>query len=262
MTLGDIASKVRYQTKTDTTSYPDAQLLIDINITYEKIIGAVLRSMDEQDFDDYRSTSNYPIASRALVAGQRDYKFNSNTWSLAGREGGSATTNQPLLPLKIKRVDVTYDGTNYFRADPIDTGEISIGLGNDTVTDASYYKTAPKYDIRANAINVYPMATAGDVSSGAKVRIEFTRDVTLFVVGDYTSVLTDSTVIPAFDSTFHPSLANGTCYEYGKTNNLPNKNDWKQDFNEDMGLLALQYGSKAQDRNYRLGVDPYTVSYK
>jgi len=121
MTLGDINTKVLALVHTNSNTYIDANMVIDINIWYQKIVSMILESQDYTDFDDNRDT-NYPIATRALVASQRDYAFGTALWTLAGKEGGAGTATQTLLPLKIKRLDVTYDGVNYFRATPFDDG--------------------------------------------------------------------------------------------------------------------------------------------
>src|SRR5690242_14990074 len=104
MTLGDLAVKARSLTQTDTTSYTDANLLIDFNIWYQKVADMIFSSQDDSDFDDQRqgvggssrSTANYPIQTTPMIANQRDYSFG---------------VSEKML--KYKRVDVTWDGVNY-----------------------------------------------------------------------------------------------------------------------------------------------------
>lgn len=245
-TLGQVALKARALTHSDTTSYTAANLLIDINLEYEKIVTMILESQDDTDFEDPRQV-NYPIATRVLVAGQRDYAFATASWSLQGREGGAATSNVALLPLKIKRVDVTYDGTNWFRATPFDDGAVGFGFGNPTNEDQNMIKQAPRYDIKYNSISVYPLAIASDVSSGAKIRIEFSRDVVVFTTADYTVDPTDSTVIPGIDSPFHMMIAYGAAYEFANANLLPQLQNIKDDLAIWEQRLRAAYGRKDQD---------------
>lgn len=228
-TLGAVATKARALTHSDTSSYTAANLLIDINLWYEKIVTMIFESQDDTDFDDQRNTT-YPILTTSLVAGQRDYSI--------------PVANNVL---KIKRVDITYDGTNYFRATPFDNGVVQWGLGNPTNEDANMIKQAPRYDIQYNSLFVYPLAVASDVSAGAQIRIEWERDVTVFTTGDYTTDPTDSTVIPGIDSPWHMMIAYGAAYEFANTNNLPQLQNIKQDLADWEARLRTAYGRKDLD---------------
>ena len=90
-----------------------------INNAYQKLVTTIFEAQDDWDWDDTGTTdgssptqSTYPIATTSLVAGQRDYTFPIS-----------------LNMMKDLRVDISYDGTNYYRAQPIDSREINIGLG-------------------------------------------------------------------------------------------------------------------------------------
>src|SRR5579872_319914 len=69
-----------------------------INTWYHKVVTMILEAQDDWDFDDLNNT-DYPVATTPLVANQRDYTFPAS-----------------LKILKIKRVDISYDSTNWFRA--------------------------------------------------------------------------------------------------------------------------------------------------
>lgn len=234
MLLGEIASKTRNLTNTDTTSYSDANLLIDINIWLQKAVTMILESVDESDFDDARNT-DYPILTTSMVAGQRDYAI---------------PVSEKVL--KIKRVDLSYDGVNYYRAEPLDDGELPYGLGNDTNTDANFIRQNPRYDVNYNSIWLYPAPTAADVSNGGKIRIEWIRQITPFTTSDYTSVLTDSTVVPGIDDPFHPILAYGPAWEYALQRNLPQAQGIAQQLQDYEARLRTHYGRKNQDRLLQL----------
>lgn len=243
MTLGDIATKARALTKTDTSTYTNANLLIDINIWYQKIVTMILESMDDFNFDDALQTLYYPIAERTLAA-RRDYAFSTASWTLLGKEGGSNQTGQTLLPLKIKRLDISYNGgTNWYRATPIDSGAFPQGLGNDTEIDTNFIREAPRYDIKGNAIWLYPMPLSSDVSAGAKMRVEFDRNVVPFT----SSELTTGTIIPGFDANFHPMLSLGAAIENGSANNLPQVGLWSQQIADWELRLRQHYGRKSLD---------------
>lgn len=228
-------------TNTDISSYPDAQLLIDINIWYQKIVSMIFESQDDSDFDDARA-ANYPVQTTPMVASQRDY-----TMPVSERV------------LKIKRVDVTYDGVNWYRATPFDTGTYDYGIGftnsssADPTFDASFIKQAPRWDYAYNAVWISPMPTAVDVAAGGSIRVEWDRAITPFTTADYTSVLTDSTVVPGFDLSFHGMLPHGAAFEYAVSRQLPQLaqigtglQDWEL-------RLRQAYGRKDLDRGLFLG---------
>lgn len=155
----------------------------DINEAVYDLTTLIMLMQDSFDWDDpYKS--DYPIATTPLVAGQRDYQFDSISF------------------LKLKRVDVTYDGTNWVRAEAFDSASFGEGLGNDTLTDALFTTDAPKYDPKAFGFWLYPTATAAQVTAGAKARIEFSRGHTEYVS-------TDTTKEAPIDRPFHDLIAIG-----------------------------------------------------
>lgn len=241
MTLGDVANKARALTHSDTSSYTAANLLIDVNIWYQKVVSMIFESQDDTDFDDMRNTT-YPIVTTSLFAGQRDY---------------SIPVSEQVL--KIKRVDVTYDGTNYFRATPFDSGVPQWGFGNPTNEDANMIKQAPRYDVQYNSIFLYPLAIASDVSAGAKMQVEWERNITVFTTNDYTTDPSDSTVILGFDAPFHPIVAYGAAYEYANANNLPQLQNIKNDLQDWEARLRQAYSKK--DLDTLLALRPAYDSY-
>lgn len=239
MTLGDIALTARFLTNSDSTSYTDAQLLININTWYQKVVSMIFESQDESDFDDARNT-DYPIETTSMVAAQRDYPIPVSN-----------------AMLKIKRVDLTYDNTNWYRANPIDDGAVSTDMGASlTNTDQNYIKQNPRYDIKYNAVWVYPAPTAADATAGASIRIEWERNVTPFTSGE----LTTGTVVPGFDAPFHPILAQGAAYDYAFARQLPQLAQLQQSLQDWEVRLRQHYSNKVLDRTQQLKAG-YTDSY-
>jgi len=199
-----------------------AQFTSLINSAYEKVITSVLSAMDGWDFDD-SNYDNFPIATTPMVASQRQYSFPSNI-------------------LKIKRVDFSYDGTNYYRAEAFDIGEYGEGVGNDTNVDANFSKDKPKYDFKYGGIFIYPLASATDITNGAEIRVEYTRDVDVFTVSDTTQQ-------PGIDRPFHQLIPKYASLEWGMSKGLKNKNDLAVLVQDDELRLKKFYGSKQLDRN-------------
>ncbi len=200
----------------------------NINRWYHKIVASILESQDAWEFDDLNLT-DFPVATTPLVASQRDYSLPAS-----------------LKVLKVKRVDITYDGTTYYRANPIDTGEPSFGLGNNTNTDGNFDKANPRYDLIGNSIWIYPLASATDVANGGLIRIEFMREV-----DEFTSA--DTTQEPGIDEPFHRMLSLGAALDYALTKNMPiaaNLATLISDYEE---RLKRYYSRKEVDQINQLG---------
>lgn len=194
-----------------------------INIWYHRVATMIFQSQDDWNWDDLNNTSNYPIATTPLVAGQRDYVF--------------PTT---LNMLKIRRVDVTYDGTNWNRVYPFDSQSMEFGLGNDTTVDGRFDKSVPYYDVRSNAVFLYPTASAADVTAGATLRVEYSRDITEFTTSS-------TTTTPGFDPAFHRLLAVGAARDWAISKNLPKAAQLQAEAADLEARLKEHYGSKDVD---------------
>lgn len=231
MTIGDAATTARFLTNSDSTSYPDAQMLINLNEWYQKVASMIFESQDESDFDDARN-SDYPIETTALVAGQRDYPIPVSNGML-----------------KIKRVDITYDNTTWYRASPIDDGAVTNDMGASLAnTDQNFIRQNPRYDIKYNSVWVYPAATASDVTAGASIRIEWERNVTPFTLSDFTT----GTAIPGYDAPFHPILAQGAAYDYAFARQLPQLAQLQTSLQDWEARLRQHYSHKVVDRTLQM----------
>lgn len=218
-------------------------MLIDINIWYEKIVSMIWESQDDSNFDDARNT-NYPIVTTLMVAGQRDYSM--------------PVTEQVM---KIKRVDVSYDGINYYRAQPFDNGVPPWGFGNPTQEDANFTPITPSYSFQYNSLFLYPLATASQVTAGATIRVEWERNVVVFSKSaDYSSTaMSASTSVPGIDLPWHPMIAYGAAYEFANANNLPQLQNIKNDLVDWETRLRAAYGRKDLDTQIMMSpaYEPY-----
>jgi hypothetical protein len=244
MILSDIATKARSLVNADTSSYTNANLLIDLNMWYHKVVTMILQSQDEWDYDDARNT-DFPILSTSLVENPRDY---------------SIPVSEKVL--KLKSVNISYDGTNFYKATPIDSGEFTQGVGltssstQEATVDGRFDKTSPRYDMKYGSIFVYPRANATDVANGGKIVLEWTRQITEITSAE----LTTGTVVLGFDDPFHPMVAYGCAFEFAISKGLPNKNDLFTVIQDYEARLKDHYSSKQKDREYN--VRSAIVSYK
>lgn len=213
MTLADIQTQITFLTNKSTTAYTNANRLISINNWYHKVAHWILQSQDLWQFDDDNNT-DFGILTTSMVASQRDYSM-------------------PLTDnvLRIRRVDFTYDGTNYYRAVPWDETETGGGVGNDTTLDGNFAKTKPAYTIKGNSINIYPLCNAADVTAGATIRMEVDRDIVEFTSAE----LTAGTKSPGFQKGFHEILSWGAAYDWFEANGPTDSRD-----NARLKLLELE----------------------
>lgn len=226
LTLSEIDAKITSLTGFDTGAYPIADRVTDYNIWMSKVVGIILNSQDETDFDD-PNHGNYPIISDVLVANQRDY---------------SIPVSEDIL--EFKDVQVTYDGTNWVKAYPIDRSSLSDNVGNDALLDSQFSKSEPRYDTEGLSLFIYPMA----IDSLGSFEVRTSRGPKKITTTDWTT----GTYIPGIDSTFHDILAYGPSYEVAHPKGLKNLKNIKDGLDESMALLIRQYGRKNKDRNLRL----------
>lgn len=148
---------------------------------------------DSFEWDDPYKT-DYPIATTPLVADQRDYQFDNISF------------------LKLKRVDITYDGSRWIRATPFTSTQDLKGYGSDTQVDERFSKEEPMYDPKSFGFWLYPRADATDVSNGAKARIEFERTHDEFSYNDTTAEV-------PIDRNFHDMVAIGAVLKWPQLSN-------------------------------------------
>lgn len=232
-TLNDIATKARLLVDADTTSYTNAQFLTDLNLWNHKIVTMILNAQDESDWDD-PNHGDYPELTFSLVASQRDYAI---------------AVSEKVL--KLKKLNITYDGTNWYKAEPIDSSEIGDSYGNDTTLDSQFSKSAPRYDYKYGALWIYPRADATDVANGAQGRAEWERQFKEFTSSDVTT----GTAVPGFDDPWHHMLSYGCAFEFALANDMKVKKDYAQVLEDYELRLKQHYSRKQLDRKYRLGAE-------
>lgn len=199
-----------------------------VNEVYYDVVMGILRSQDSWDFDDINHT-NYAIATTPMIASQRDYSFPTS-----------------LNILRIKRVDITYDGTNHYQASSIDSSNLGDGVGNTTTEDSYFTTTTPAYDVKADTIWVYPLPTAAQVAAGANIRIEFYREL-----DDFTTA--DTTQEPGIDRPWHDLIPLGASMKYAAMRNMENTKSLKVLYDERFNSMLAYYSRKVDDGIGALG---------
>jgi len=209
----------------------------NINEALYELVTELMRSIDSFDWDDVNYTSNYPIGTAALTT-NRDY-----------------TLPASLKFLTLKRLDITYDGTNWYRATSIDSSEIKTGLGdsnNATTEDKFFETTSPRYDPKSDGFWLYPKATQAQVDAGAKFRIEFTREFNEFSSSDTTQE-------PPLERPFHDLVAVGASIKWAVMKDQVRAQNLNTLYLQGLEKMKQYYGRRNTDA--QLIMNPEIPSY-
>lgn len=176
MQLSEMSEKLTRLTGENTTRYTNAQRATDLTIGLDKVVSMILDSQDNSDYDD-PNHGDSAILDTNLVAGQRDYGF-------------SIGDNV----LQIKDVQVSYDGTNYYTALPMDRSELPTSPDDPSI-DQFFSQSYPRYDVEGLSILLYPKPTA----SVGEVSARVSRDVTPITSAE----IATGTKVIGIDRAFH-----------------------------------------------------------
>lgn len=225
MTISEIQNQIFLLTNSTSNDFADSDLLASVNRYYNKALAIILRSSDSWDYDD-TSNTDFPIVTANLVADQQAYTL-------------------PTDALKIKRVEVTYDGTNWYKAEPFDINQRGDATDSTSVNN-DFSSTQPFYDLQYGALFLYPIPTS-NVSGGLKIWM--TRELTEFTSGD----LSTGTKTPSLAVMFHEYLAMGPAYEFGLAKGMPQVTRFREEVQRIEAEMASYYSDKDIDTSVRLG---------
>lgn len=231
MTLADSEAQVNKYTNTNTAEYTAAQRLIDMNLANNEVQVEIWKAQDEMDFDD-KNQSDFPILIADLVASQQDYALETDT-------------------VRIKRVEISYDGTNWYKAEPFDVNESGEALDTATIAK-NFNKTAPYYDIQGNSIFLYPIPDAA-VTGGLKLWVD--RDMYVFTSPDVTT----GTKKFGFDTQFHRLIPIIMAREFYLANDVNKASFFEQLADKIKADLRNHYSGKQVDR--KIILKPEYVNY-
>lgn len=194
MLYSDILSKIHFYTKTNSTSFTDADVVIGINNKQERVESIILQSDGRWQFDDVNQT-DLPIATTSLVTDQQDYSL-------------------PSTDIEITRIEVLDQTSNWTKLIPIDQAD----LYQQSLTD--YLKTSGLpiyYDKLGNSLFLYPKPS---FTQSASLKVWFKRAPVAITSASLTA--TSLTAQPGFNSMFHELIPLWVSYDYGIANGLTN----------------------------------------
>jgi len=216
MKYNNFAGFVRTQTRTDSTSFTDAELTQYANIAKDSVAEEVVQ--EGESFFDLTLTTD-------LIAGQREYSF-----------------PQDML-YGMKLLEIKLDGTNWRRVDEFDlnsyrllqsnvtkpynklsgSSTFSNATTNEAAIVANFSDETPLFDIDGNSIVIYTKTIPSAVSGGMNLKATvYPKDYTSANWGATTdiSIRADSTST-ALPRSSHEILAMKTIILYKQGNQVP-----------------------------------------
>jgi hypothetical protein len=223
-----LRGETRFITNSNSITYTDADINGAINVYYDLFCTEILESMDDWDFQG-------EIATASLVANQQEYVFPSDI-------------------LKIKRIEITYDGSTWYEAKPEDINERDYDSGSVARINDNYDQSEPKYDLMDNSLFIKPIPTTA-VTSGLKIWYE-----------KLVTQLSDDTDEPVIPRPFHKGLTYGAAKDYFEKNLEKEGMSRKYDIaNQNLETTIIRmkafYRKKDQDRQYNGEVEDADYDY-
>lgn len=221
MILSDIQAKIYKDTKTDSTSYPNSDMIIEINSANDRVDSLIIKADNKWQWDDSNQT-DLPIATASLVANQKDYAL---------------TTGH----LKITRARVKNSSGLWVVLKPIDQADQEYSAIEDSTTTG----TPVYYDKMGNSIFLSPTPS---YSQSASLELTFQRQAVAFTTGD----LSTGTKSPGFNSLYHGLIPLWVTYNYWLVNDQSLCNGFMKEIMAKEDALTKDYNMRSKDDHFRL----------
>lgn len=210
-------------TNVTSTDYPANDIKRNINKAYRVAVDIALKSQDQWLFQDTVATAN-------IVGGQGEYTFKTS---------GDFNISDVI---KIDRVEVSYDGTNWVRAVNINRNDYLNALNSATATvNNDFSVTTPVYSLQKESLSLFPIP-ASNVANGLK--LYYTQDVT---------DLSSDTDVPVIAPQFHTYLSVSAAYDYAVTRGLSQASALRQEMELMKRDMAKFYSTRADDGMIHMG---------
>lgn len=217
----------RFITNTDTNTYSNADLDASLNMYNQLFVTEILDAMDGWDFQG-------EIATADMVSGQQEYTF-------------------PTDILRIKRIEVTYNGVQWSRAEQFDINERRNATDAKSV-DRDFSELSPYADMYDNSLFLYPVPSANQT---AGIKIWYEKQVPQLV---------NATDSPSFVESFHKGLCHGAAKDYfskyiEKTGYKDKLAQANADLADYLNRMKVFYRKKTPDFKYKITPVPVNYDY-
>jgi len=215
---------------TNTTSYPLADKVLDINVALDDAIDIAIRSCGIGQYDDTNNT-DYPIITTDLNSGQRDYSYTAD---------GSGN-----LILDIYKVMVANSTGVYQEIPQVD---MQSDMWTESFYDGQNVTGQPtKYDRTGNGI-IFDVIPNYSYTAGIKMFIN--REGSYFTVSDTTKK-------PGIDGRLHEYLVISPAYKRSCRDKSPQKDDLAVRKALLEKKISEVYSKKDRGHRYKLSKKPF-----
>jgi hypothetical protein len=182
-TITNLKADVHFLCGSTSASYPDADVIRNLNIAYNDTARLIWTSAGGWQFDDSNATT-LPIARTTMVHNQQDYSL-------------------PSTAQRIEEVVVKDSNADWHKLKPFD-------IHDSTIAPEEYLETAGLplyYDMIGRSVMLYPKPSSAYCTMASGLGIYISRDVTEFAV-------TASTETPGFAAPFHRILSYAAAIDF------------------------------------------------
>ena len=224
MSIDNIRSDTNFLINTSTSSYPDVDLIRNVNRHYDDVVSTILKADGRWKWDDTNNTSQ-PIGNITMT------------------EATTAVAIPDTTYLTINRVEVKDINGNYYQLIPFNEREVNYQALSEFLKTPGrplYYEKVGGY------INLYPKPSSSNVTLTTGLRVYFQRDASYFLTSD-------TTKIPGFAAPFHRLLSMGAALDYAIANEMSGKVNMLTPMIQIMKSELMEfYSSRSRDESARL----------
>lgn len=183
MNISEIKADTHFQLGSTSGTYPDTDLVRNINIAYSNVARLIWSSAGGWQYDDSNNTT-LPIARTTMVHSQQDYEL-------------------PSTCQRVQRVEVKDSSGNWTKLNELD-------IHDSTIAMPELYETAGLpilYDVIGRSVMLYPKPSSGYCTLASGLAVYFDRDVTPFAA-------TATSTTPGFATPFHRILSYAAAIDF------------------------------------------------
>jgi len=216
-----LQNRVRRLTNTDDISYPADEINDSLTEWAHLFTTEILDSQDEWDFQE-------DIATIDLMANQREYPF-------------------PTDILKIKRIELKLDGSNWTPATIVDKSEIPYPISSESDIIKYFDNTTPYVALFGNSIYILSGLII-DVSGG--IKIWYSKEVVgTNELGEDITFFSNDTDTPNIREAFQKGLVYGAAKDWFDKYEIQDKSAaMDAQLEKIIARMKQFYGSRIQDR--------------
>lgn len=195
MTPSELATYVRFKTRTNTSTLTDDDLLMLLNTVKNEVCDRALEV--DEDIFLVPTTLN-------LVANQREYPFKSDILS------------------RIKRVEAMFNGSDYIKLTNIDLADIDQPIGSEAQIVARFSNEEGNafYDIMRSSLWLYS-GTITSVTNGLKVWLNTIPSNVASILSTTDMRVDPSTTAHGIPAPLHKVIAKGVVIEWKESREKP-----------------------------------------